>query len=554
MIPAALAANVASVRLRGTPPAAEDLAEAGATSTLAPSSSMAMRVVMALRNQSELTQLLAEQQDPSSPEYHQWLTPEEFTARFGPTPEGIAQVSAWLTQQGFNVISADASSRLVRFTGTAAQAATAFQTSFAATPNGRYHANLVSPAVPANLASLIQSVEGLNNIRGFGVTPVPEVQVTKTKYAFGPEDMWAFYDESPLFPSIDGSGADCIALPEYAGYDSASVSLFDNEFGLPAPDITTVAVDGGGDASPSAETETLIDIEYSHTAAPETPIQLYVAGAADSNPETAFLDPLQQAVTDNACGSISLSIFVCPGEDSALANDAEAIYEQAATQGQTVFAAAGDDGAAEEIVNAKNNCVAGKKRGVIETAAAPYVVSVGGTEIVKPKYDKSDEGIVVPGSGTEEVWHEGIGAGGGGASQVFSKPAYQNGVTPADNARDIPDISLLAATKTPGYVFAQNDELYFGGGGTSFASPYWAGIAALIEQLEGGRLGGSFAFNTRLYSLASSNAAANGIRDVTKGINSFHGVKGFKAEPGYDQATGWGTPDILLFVQAYTGP
>jgi hypothetical protein len=72
----------------------------------------------------------------------------------------------------------------------------------------------------------------------------------------------------------------------------------------------------------------------------------------------------------------------------------------------------------------------------------------------------------------------------------------------------------------------------------------------LMEQLNGGRLG---ALNTNLYSLASSNAAANGIRDVTKGNNGFNGVKGFTAKPGYDQATGWGTPDINTFAHAYTG-
>jgi kumamolisin len=119
-----------------------------------------MRVVMALRNQAELTQLLADLQDPASSDYHHWITPDEFTARFGPTPEDLAQVSAWLTQEGFTVISASASDRLVRFTGSAGQAENAFQTSFAATPDGHYFANLATPAVPANLAGLIQSIVG----------------------------------------------------------------------------------------------------------------------------------------------------------------------------------------------------------------------------------------------------------------------------------------------------------------------------------------------------------------------------------------------------------
>jgi len=574
MIPAALAANVASVRLRGTPPAAEDLAEAGATSTLAPSSSMAMRVVMALRNQSELTQLLAEQQDPSSSEYHQWLTPEEFTARFGPTPEKLAQVSAWLKQQGFNVISADASSRLVRFTGTAAQAATAFQTSFAATPDGRYHANLVSPAVPANLAGLIQSVEGLDNLYGAYMTPQPEVTISggSKKNAFGPPDMYSFYDESPLLndsPAIDGNGADCIALPEYSDFDDASVNVFNSAFsayGLTqltdGSTLVRVAVDGTSSIVSDGYFEALLDVEYAHTAAPGTPIRVYIIGNDASTVAAGFLDAVQQAVTDDACGSISLSISVCSNntsDEDALATSADAIYQEAAAQGQTIFAATGDDGAAGVKFNArKGTCVAAKTRTVLETAASQYVTAVGGTESA-PTYDSNG---IATGHATESVWHETkYGAGGGGKSKVFSKPSYQNGVTPKDKKRDLPDISLLAAVITPGYVVGENldngdgPQVYCCGGGTSFAAPYWAGIASLIEQLKGGGLDGRLgALNTDLYSLAESNAAGNGILDVTKGSNGWNGVAGYSAKKGYDQATGWGTPDILLFVQAYTGP
>jgi subtilase family serine protease len=551
----AFCANPANVRLPGNPPAAEDLAAAGATSALAPARNLSMRVVMALRNQPELTQLLADLQDPSSPDYHHWLTPGEFTARFGPTPDDLAQVSAWLTQQGFTVTSASAADRLVRFTGSAGQAAAAFQTSFAATPDGHYFANVARPAVPANLAPRIQTIQGLDTLHGFGASPQPEFKVSASKHAFGPPDMYAFYDETPLLnDNINGTGSDCIALPEYSDFDDGSVAAFDNFFGLPEliddTNLFRVPVDVPASTN-SAEFETLLDIEYSHTAAPQTPIRVYID--SDSDAVTGFTDALQQAVNDNACGSISLSIFVCFDDSSDAANlatAADGIYAEALADGQTVFAAAGDDGSAGTIFNPKKGvCVPGKKPGgVIETAASTNVTSIGGTQ-VKPKYDKSS-GIAIPGSAAETVWHEAIGATGGGASAVFSKPGYQNGNTPADGARDVPDISLLAAGKTPGYIVGVNGTVACCGGGTSFASPYWAGIDALMEQLNGGRLG---ALNTNLYSLASSNAAANGIRDVTKGNNGFKGVKGFTAKPGYDQATGWGTPDISTFAHAYTG-
>jgi len=137
---------------------------------------------------------------------------------------------------------------------------------------------------------------------------------------------------------------------------------------------------------------------------------------------------------------------------------------------------------------------------------------------------------------------------------VFSKPAYQNDLTPNDNALDVPDISLLATVKTPGYVFGYQGKLFCCAGGTSFASPYWAEIIALIEQLNGGGNSGRLgSLNSELYSLASSDAAANGIRYVTKGNNAFEGAKGYKATIGYDQASGWGTLDIGELVNAFTG-
>jgi subtilase family serine protease len=552
----AQAAGAASVRIAGNQPDADSLAELGATTAFAPAATLSMRAVIAPRNQAELDQLLSDLQNPSSPDYHHWLAPGEFTARFGPTPDQLAQVSAWLSSQGFTVTSASADDRMVRFTGSAAQAATAFNVRLVAAADGKHFANLDSPAIPASLAGVIQSIQGLDNLHGLLFAPQPEVQVGAKKYAFGPPDLYAFYDENTLLDddNINGTGADCIALIEFSDFDDASVDLFAKTFGLPpltdGTNLTRIAVGGPSAVAPGFEFETLLDIEYSHTAAPQTPIQVYID--SDESGVAAFTDPLQQAVTDDACGSISLSIFECPGEDPLLAASAETIYQQAATQNQTVFAAAGDYGSAAVIFSAKKGCVVSKKRGVIETAASPLITSVGGTE-VKAKYDKTT-GIVIPGSGIETVWHESIGASGGGASQVFTtKPTYQDGVTPNDGVRDIPDISLLAAAKTPGYIVGYQDE-FFLGGGTSFASPYWAGIAALMEQMKGGGIDGRLGpINTQLYSLASSDAAGNGIRDVVKGNNGFNGVKGYKAVEGYDQATGWGTPDISVFAHAFTG-
>jgi subtilase family serine protease len=168
------AAQSSTVRLVDNHPSAETIATVGATSALASSRNLSMRVVLALRNQPDLTQLLQDLQDPSSSEYHRWLTPQEFTARFGPRPEDIAQVSSWLSQKGFKVTSADPSGRTVWFSGSAAQASSAFKVTFAASPDGRFFGNVESPSIPQSISPLIQSIQGLDNLRARAVTPQPD--------------------------------------------------------------------------------------------------------------------------------------------------------------------------------------------------------------------------------------------------------------------------------------------------------------------------------------------------------------------------------------------
>jgi subtilase family serine protease len=153
----------------------------------------------------------------------------------------------------------------------------------------------------------------------------------------------------------------------------------------------------------------------------------------------------------------------------------------------------------------------------------------------------------------------GIGSGGGGASTVWPKSSapFQATGTPADGARDVPDISMEAACHTPGAfsVFpgqSTGNNVSCCACGTSLGAPVWAGIAELMVQSNGNTRLGSI--NTQLYALGNlQNTAATGIRDVTMGNNDFNGVTGFDAVAGYDQATGWGSPDVGTFVPAFFG-
>ena len=180
-------------------------------------------------------------------------------------------------------------------------------------------------------------------------------------------------------------------------------------------------------------------------------------------------------------------------------------------------------------------------RGVNELAASPNVTAVGGT-VTTVKFDKSGN---VDGYAPEQAWP----LSGGGASGAYPKPAYQQGVTPNDGARDLPDVAALGGP--PGY-FYDFGELSCCQGGTSGATPTWSAFVTLMAQISGGRLGN---INPQLYQLGPLEDNSNvGLHDITVGNNSYnlvkdHPVQGFNAGPLYDQVTGWGSPDVAILAK-----
>jgi subtilase family serine protease len=551
-------------RLTGNHPA--EAAAIGAAANLAPGRTLHMQVTLALRNQAALSRLLENLQDPSSPEYHRWLTPDQFAARFGPTAGDVRAVTNWLQHSGFTVDPATSARRSIAFHATVATAARAFGVTIAASADGKSFANLDDPAVPAAIAPLIAAIHGLSNTLhaapGANFTPGAAVAVSPAARiggatAFGPDDLWTFYDYTALHDGgIDGTGTDCIALIEDSDFDDASVAAFDTTFGLPAPQVTRVFADGSNPGINSDELETLLDVQYAHVAAPGAPLVVYIGNDAASG-DNGIPDAIARAVSDNACGAIGVSFGFCGAAPSFYTSTLNQLFAQAATQGQGVFAATGDEGAAGITLNKEMTaCTAAKKRTASELAANPNVTAVGGTQFT-PDFDGAGNDL---GSATEMVWHDGKivpkssrGAGGGGKSALFLKPAFQSGTTPNDKRRDIPDVALGASPYLPGYFIGFGGSVRCCVGGTSLGTPYWAGIAQLAAQYaDESRIGN---LNARLYALgALRNPAASGLRDVRKGSNAFNGVAGFRAKKFYDRSTGWGTPDISVLVPALAGP
>jgi subtilase family serine protease len=558
----AMAGDAATILESNHPDEAADIA--GQTNA-SPTAPLEMRLTMALRNRAELTRLLADQQDPASPDYHRWLTPDQFAARFGPTDADLARVARWLKKKGFTIKSADASTREITFTGSVAQAQTGFAVKIAATCDGRNYANTTDPAVPADLAPLIESIDGLDNMLHSqpAVTRVSKRDASASSpnfdngqgEAFGPADLYTFYDETPLLnDGINGSGGGCIAVIEDSNLDDAAAAAFNTQFDLPAltaSNFQVVLVDGSDPGLNQDQTETMVDVNYSHSIAPGSDIRIYL-GNQNRSKSSAILDAIQAAVMEKngPCSAISISFSFCGGSKGFYKTQSN-LFEQATAQGRSVFVATGDLGAAGLKFNAhQGTCAPATTKGINELAGSPNVTAIGGTEFT-PQFDGdgNDVGFV-----PESVWNDGSGATGGGASKVFKKPAFQKGVFKKDKKRDIPDISFAASADTPGFFLGGragngNPAVVCCVGGTSVGAPAWAGISQLMSQQNGNLVGN---LNTRIYQLgAEANGAATGIRDVTSGNNSFNGVAGFSAGPGYDKATGWGTVDLGLFVPAF---
>lgn len=558
-------AAAGSVKILGNHPA--PAAELAGQGPVASDRRLGMQLTLALHNRADLDRLLAAQQNPSSPQYHHWISTAEFDARFGPADADVQKVSSWLAQSGFTVDFASARTRTIKFHATAAVAQKTFGVSIAASSDKKYFANLEDPAVPADIAPLVANIRGLSNthaslaavntseLKPATAAASPEVKFGKFKH-FGPNDLYAFYDETPLLTDgVNGAGADCIAILEDSDFDSESVADFNSEFGLPPVSLSAVYADGSAPGENGDYIESELDAQYGHAAAPGAPIVAYIGNefVAESEGSDAILDALSRAVSDNSCAVISISFSFCGEPASLFTGTIDPLMAEAASHNVGVYVSSGDQGSAAIVFSAKaGGCVIGKVRGVNELAADPNATGVGGTSF-SPKYTKAGADV---GNVKEKVWHD-IGASGGGQSAVFPKPSFQSSVIPADSNRDVPDISLAASPLKPGFFIVLDE----GGGplleccigGTSLSAPYWAGIAELVAQQAGAARTGNI--NARLYTLGVlANPATSGLRDVTKGSNGFHGVAGFKATAGYDKATGWGTPDIAILVPKLAAP
>jgi subtilase family serine protease len=574
--------------------AAKDLGQAPAGQAI---QRMSLRFNMTAAQQTALTRLLADLQKPASPQYHQWLTPEQFGAQFGLAADDLAKVSSWLSAQGFTVTSVGRGGMFVEFSGTVGQAEQAFHTELHNVQTGTgataetHIANVSAPSLPAEIAQVTAAITGLSNFKmkphsrvhsvkatgnegltSAAVQPEYTSSVSGTHY-FAPGDFYTVYDEAAAISSnITGTGVKIAVVGQTDVY-SADVANFRSVSGL-AANAYTVVLDGAdpGYSSNSGDIlESEIDLEWLGAAAPGATI-LFV------NSYNVIDGSLTYAVDNNLAPIITDSYGDCePDLGASSLVYYESTLQMAAAEGISIVAASGDSGATD--CDTGTSAVDGLS--VDFPADSPYVTGVGGTEFNEGSgtYWAATNGSY-QGSALsyipEMVWNDdaavialggGLSSGGGGASAYYSKPSWQVGTgVPNDFSRDVPDVALNASDYHDPYLICtqgycvngyRNANGYLSvAGGTSFGAPSFAGLLALVEQKTGARIGSA---NPTIYALANSTYAATVFHDVAVGTNASPctagstncpngGTIGFAATTGYDQATGWGSVDVFNMV------
>jgi subtilase family serine protease len=560
-----------------------------------------------------LVKLLDDQQDKSSPDFHKWLTPEQFGQQFGLADSDIHAVTSWLEAHGFEVAQISKGRSLIEFSGTAAQVREAFHTSINKySVNGKAHwANANDPEIPAALAPVVAGVHSLHNfyaqpqlvmspekIRAkVGPGRPPQITFSNGSHALTPADYAVIYNAKPvLLNGINGQGQTVAVVARSNLFNGGQdVSDFRSAFGISGGFVSTI-LNGPdpGDLGGGEETEATLDATWSSALAPSASVD-FVVSASTNSTDGIFLS--EAYIIDNNLAPVMTESFgSCEAViTNAQAQDISALAEQAAAQGITFIVSSGDSGA-EGCDNGRT--VAQGPISVSDLASNPFVVALGGTQFNENGHDSTFWKTTDTGDGgtaksyvPENVWNSSClaaqcgqnantASGGGGASVIFSKPSWQAGVSgiPSDGARDLPDVSLTASGHDAYLVCLEGscvpDNQGFitllGVAGTSASAPSFASIMVLVNQQTGSRQGQA---NYVLYRLAATETLAqcNGSKtttlpasicifnDITVGNNAVPGEAGFgsasakyQSTVGYDLATGLGSVNVANLVNRWS--
>lgn len=507
-------------------------------------------LTLPLRDAAGLDALLTHLYTPGDPAYHQFITPDEFAAKFGPTQADYDAVSRWAKAQGLTVTATHRSRLLLEVSGPASATEAAFGVQLqqvkvpAAAGRAAHMARQPEtvPRVPAVLAGRVSGVVGLDTVpllrphlRRASLTPsLTAAAGTGVGGSLSASDIRAAYG----FDSFSGTGAgQTIAIFQLATFAQSDIAVYQNANGLPRVPVNVVQVSSGVSAAFNTtddQAEATLDAEMALALTPNlSSVQVYEC----PNTEAGVLAGYSRIANDNTAAQVSTS-WGAPETvlSRTILSSEYTIFKQMAAQGQAVLAASGDNGAYDT----------GSREGgltVDDPASQPYVTGVGGTTL-RTQY---------PGGPylSERTWYNSAtSAGGGGVSTQWGVPVYQQSVAGVLNGRTVPDISLNSDPNMGYAIYVAGSWMNYGG--TSPAAPLWAGLTALVNSRRAAQGLGRVGFlNTAIYQIAQTNLSAN-FHDIADGSSNGY----YTAASGYDPATGWGTPTATLLnsLAAYGQP
>jgi len=518
------------------------------------SQSISLEVVLAPSHQAELASLLHSLYSVGSPDYHQWIARGDFARRFDPSAAEVAGVESWLAREGLHPTYT--SGLAVHVSGSAGVIESGLGVSFndyRLAGGQRARVANAAPLVPSTVSSAVISVLGLDTAPRLTSHLVPdhaEQNTSLAPHAEGlvpcvapppgadtPDEVGAAYGIGDLTSSGQNGSGQLVAVYELAPHIAGDISSFETCFGLHNT-VSTVLVDGGGTAG-GGTAEADADIEQIATQSPGASIVSY------EGPNTAqgSYDIWSEIVNQDTASVVSTSYGLCEPDSVAagVLTLEDALFSQAALQGQTILAASGDSGA-EDCYPPSGNLDTSLQADF--PASDPSVTAVGGTTLFT--------------DGTQSAWNDCEGqtdascanlgdlAGGGGISRYETRPSWQPaawewgpGNACGTNCRDEPDISANAGTPEAFYVQG-NWGLYVG---TSIAAPLVAGLVS--DTAEGCVSTRRGVIAQALYGLAGDGDYGTALSDVTTGDNDLtrtYNGQFFPTSPGYDPSTGLGTP------------
>lgn len=487
-----------------------------------------------LRDQAGLQSLIAAQNTPGNAQYHHFLTPAEFTQRFGPDPASVARVTGWAQSSGLQVLSVSPNRTLVQIAGSSDRIGGLLGThleNFLSSTGFSYFSPSGTATLPAQLLGGVSAVLGLSDLDRVAVTHTVNSVGTADSSSFkgyGPHEFNSFYNVPAPHPQAHGDGfGQTLAILAEGDLTQPHADLvqFENQYGLPHVPWTTVPVGAGPFSDTAGAPEWDLDTQYSTAFAPAASNLLVYQAKSLSDDD--IVAEMNKWVTDNRAAQASASFGECESlaHISGFATAADTALAQAVAQGQTLFASSGDTGSFCPFLVGTNGLPVGLP-GPNYPAASQYAVSVGGTTL-------TPDG---KGGATETAWL----AGGGGATLFEPVPSWQSnaGGSFLGVNRGTPDVAL-DADPASGYAVI-NGGKQIAVGGTSASSPSWLGIWTRAQSAHNGSLG--FA-NPTLYKLP-----ATAFHDITQG---FQGL--YVATAGWDYTTGRGTPDISALLAALGG-